>query len=36
MRRVQQPLDAFMMVGGFSGSDYLFKRVDVSVIQNLL
>ena len=36
MRRIQQPLDALMMMGGFSGSEYLFKRVDVSVIQNPL
>jgi len=28
MRRIQEPLDALMMVGGFSGSEYLFKRVD--------
>ena len=33
MRRIHEPLDALMMVGGFSGSEYLFKRVDVSVIQ---
>ena len=35
MRRIQEPLDALIMVGGFSGSEYLFERVDVSVIQNL-
>jgi len=32
MKRIQEPLGALMMVGGFSGSEYLFKRVDVSVI----
>ena len=32
MKRIQEPLDALLMVGGFSGSEYLFKRVDVSVI----
>ena len=32
MKRIPEPLDALMMVGGFSGSEYLFKRVDVSVI----
>ena len=31
MKRIQEPLDALMMVGGFSGSEYLFKRVDVRV-----
>ena len=34
--RVPGRLDALMMVGGFSGSEYLRKRVDVSVIQNPL
>jgi hypothetical protein len=34
MRRIQEPLDALMMVGGFSGSEYLFKRVDVRVIES--
>ena len=30
-RRVQdQRIDALLLVGGFSGSEYLFKRVDVS------
>ena len=32
MKRIREPLDALMMVGGFSGSEYLFKRVDVNVI----
>ena len=36
MRRIQEPLGALMMVGGFSGSEYLFKRVDVSVIESPL
>ena len=29
-RRVDQRIDALLLVGGFSGSEYLFKRVDVS------
>lgn len=29
MRRIDRPLDALLLVGGFSGSEYLFKRVDV-------
>ena len=33
MRRIQEPLDALLMVGGFSGSEYLFKCVDVSIIE---
>jgi len=36
MKRIQEPLDALMMVGGFSGSEYLFKRVDVRMIQKFL
>lgn len=28
-RRVDQRIDALLLVGGFSGSEYLFKRVDV-------
>jgi len=31
LKRVNQPLDALLLVGGFSGSEYLFKRVDVRV-----
>ncbi len=27
---VDQRIDALLLVGGFSGSEYLFKRVDVS------
>lgn len=27
--RVDQRIDALLLVGGFSGSEYLFKRVDV-------
>ena len=34
--QVQLPLSALIMVGGFSGNDYLFKRVLVSVLQNCL
>ena len=34
MMWIQQPLSALIMVGGFSGNDYLFKRVVVSVIRN--
>lgn len=30
LRRVEQRIDALLLVGGFSGSEYLFKRVDVS------
>ncbi|THH06853.1 hypothetical protein EW145_g3802 [Phellinidium pouzarii] len=29
LRRVDQSIDALLLVGGFSGSEYLFKRVDV-------
>lgn len=28
LRRTEQTVDALMLVGGFSGSEYLFKRVD--------
>jgi len=28
-RKVEQRIDALLLVGGFSGSEYLFKRVDV-------
>jgi len=28
LRRVDQRIDALLLVGGFSGSEYLFKRVD--------
>ncbi|GJJ14004.1 hypothetical protein Clacol_008261 [Clathrus columnatus] len=28
LNRIKQPLDALLMVGGFSASEYLFKRVD--------
>jgi hypothetical protein len=31
-RRVEQCIDALLLVGGFSGSEYLFKRVDVRVL----
>jgi hypothetical protein len=30
MRKVNQRIDALLLVGGFSGSGYLFKRVEVS------
>ena len=30
MKRVNQNIDALLLVGGFSGSTYLFKRVQVS------
>ena len=29
LKRTEQVVDALMLVGGFSGSEYLFKRVDV-------
>ena len=29
LHRVDQRIDALLLVGGFSGSEYLFKRVDV-------
>ena len=29
-KRVNQRIDALLMVGGFSASEYLFKRVEVS------
>jgi len=28
LKRLSQPLDALLLVGGFSGSEYLFKKVD--------
>jgi len=28
VRRTDQPIDALLLVGGFSGSEYLFKRVE--------
>ena len=36
MRWIQEPLNALIMVGGFSGSEYLFERVDASTILNRL
>ena len=30
-KKVDQRIDALLLVGGFSGSEYLFKRVDVSL-----
>ena len=30
MKKVNQRIDALLLVGGFSGSTYLFKRVEVS------
>jgi hypothetical protein len=30
MRKVSQRIDALLLVGGFSGSGYLFKKVEVS------
>lgn len=32
VRRVEQRIDALLLVGGFSGSEYLFKRIDVCKI----
>ena len=29
MRKIDQRVDALLLVGGFSGSEYLFKQVDV-------
>ena len=29
LKRINQPLDALLLVGGFAGCEYLFKRVDV-------
>ena len=29
-RKVDQRIDALLLVGGFSGSEYLFRRVEVS------
>lgn len=29
LKRINQSLDALLLVGGFAGSEYLFKRVDV-------
>jgi hypothetical protein len=35
-RKVDQRIDALLLVGGFSGSEYLFKRVDVRpLLENL-
>jgi hypothetical protein len=30
MKKVNQRVDALLLVGGFSGSTYLFKKVEVS------
>jgi hypothetical protein len=30
MKKVNQRIDALLLVGGFSGSGYLFQRVEVS------
>lgn len=30
-RKVDQRIDALLLVGGFSGSEYLFRRVEVSI-----
>ena len=30
MKKVNQRIDALLLVGGFSGSGYLFRRVEVS------
>lgn len=35
LRRVDQRIDALLLVGGFSGSEYLFKRVEVRFPDNL-
>lgn len=32
MRKLNRPIDALLLVGGFSGCAYLFKRVEVSGI----
>lgn len=32
-KKVDQRLDALLLVGGFSGSEYLFRRVKVCVNQ---
>lgn len=33
LRRVEQRIDALLLVGGFSGSEYLYTRVNVSRIE---
>lgn len=30
-KKIDQRIDALLLVGGFSGSEYLFKRVEVSM-----
>jgi hypothetical protein len=35
MKKVNQRIDALLLVGGFSGSGYLFKRVEVSGVTGL-
>lgn len=35
LQRVDQRIDALLLVGGFSGSEYLFKRVDVCTYRRL-
>jgi hypothetical protein len=32
-RNVNQQIDALLLVGGFSGSEYLFKRVQVCQVR---
>ena len=34
LRRVEQRIDALLLVGGFSGSEYLYTRVNVSLIMS--
>lgn len=36
VRKVDQRIDALLLVGGFSGSEYLFKRVDVRLASAFL
>ena len=36
LRRVEQRIDALLLVGGFSGSSYLFKRVEVGFTLSML
>lgn len=35
-RKVDQPIQALLMVGGFAGSEYLFKRVKVRIVTESL
>jgi hypothetical protein len=36
LKKVEQSIDALLVVGGFSGSDYLFSRIQVCKLEKPL